>query len=88
MRKFHQVEKILFEDDLLILHVDGGEYCFELNKISKTLLNATPSEREKFEISPSGYGIHWPLIDEDLSIDGLLGIRHQPSFHSGKIAMQ
>ena len=27
---------------------------------------------------PSGYGIHWPLIDEDLSIDGLLGIVHTP----------
>jgi hypothetical protein len=31
----------------------------------------------RYEISPSGYGIRWPLIDEDLSIDGLLGVRHQ-----------
>ena len=23
-------------------------------------------------------GIHWPLIDEDLSIDGLLGVEHKP----------
>ena len=27
----------------------------------------------KFEISTFGYGIHWPLLDEDMSIDGLLG---------------
>jgi len=29
-----------------------------------------------YEFSPSGYGIHWPLIDEDISMDGLLGIAH------------
>ncbi|OYZ50723.1 MAG: hypothetical protein B7Y15_08625 [Bacteroidetes bacterium 24-39-8] len=25
-----------------------------------------------FTISPSGYGIHWPLIDEDLAVDAIL----------------
>jgi hypothetical protein len=34
--------------------------------------------RENFEISPSGYGIHWPDVDEDLSIDGLIGVTHAP----------
>ncbi len=29
-------------------------------------------ERAMYRISPSGYGIHWPLIDEDLSINGIL----------------
>ncbi|MBK6354899.1 MAG: DUF2442 domain-containing protein [Saprospiraceae bacterium] len=24
-----------------------------------------------FIISPSSYGIHWPIIDEDISIQGL-----------------
>ena len=27
-----------------------------------------------FKVSPSGYGIHWPLIDEDLSFNGLIKI--------------
>jgi hypothetical protein len=27
-------------------------------------------------VSPSGYGVHWPLLDEDIAIDGLLGIVH------------
>jgi hypothetical protein len=61
------------------LKVDGTEYVFQLEKISKKLAKATKFEQERFEISPSGYGIHWPLIDEDLSIDGLLGIKHTPS---------
>lgn len=34
------------------------------------LLNATPEEREQFELS--AFGIHWEHLDEDISIDGLL----------------
>ena len=36
------------------------------------LLEATPEERQNFEISPSGYGVHWPDVDEDLSGHGAL----------------
>ena len=49
-----------------------------LSEISLALRKASVEERNMYEISPSGYGIHWPLIDEDLSIDGLLGIVHTP----------
>lgn len=36
------------------------------------LLNATAAQREKWEVSGGGIGIHWPEIDEDLSVEGLL----------------
>ncbi|MFZ5932011.1 MAG: DUF2442 domain-containing protein [Pseudomonadota bacterium] len=36
------------------------------------LLTATEAERAVWEICAGGYGIHWPGIDEDLSVDGLL----------------
>jgi len=62
----------------LILIVDRQEHIFPLLQISKRLAQASKIERERYQISPSGYGIHWPLIDEDLSIDGLLGINHRP----------
>jgi len=39
---------------------------------SKRLASATERERLNAELSPGGYGIHWPLIDEDLSVNGLL----------------
>jgi len=78
MRKLHVIERVSFDRDKLVLHVDGQVHTFKLSKISKRLANASRVDRERFEISPSGYGIHWPLIDEDLSIDGLLGIRHSP----------
>jgi len=78
MRKLHVIEKVSFDRDKLVLHVDGQVHTLNVAKVSRRLANASDVERERFEISPSGYGIHWPLIDEDLSIDGLLGIRHSP----------
>ena len=36
------------------------------------LFNATPDQREKWEVCGGGYGIHWEEIDEDLSTEGML----------------
>jgi len=36
------------------------------------LLHATAAERANWKIAGGGYGIHWPLIEEDLSSEGLL----------------
>ena len=84
MNKYHTIENVDFEGNILILKVDGKTYQFELGKCSSKLLNASEEQRNNYEISPSGYGIHWPMIDEDLSIDGLLGVKHSVS--SGKKA--
>ena len=77
MKKCHKVEKVAFIKETLTLTVDGKQYTFPLADISKRLTDASLAEREKYEISPAGYGIHWPLIDEDLSIDGLIGAKHK-----------
>jgi hypothetical protein len=36
------------------------------------LFGATPEQRANWRKSGGGYGIHWPDIDEDLAVDGLL----------------
>jgi hypothetical protein len=41
-------------------------------KCSRILAGATSEQRRSAELSPGGYGIHWPPLDEDLSIGGLL----------------
>ena len=82
MKKHHQVTGLHFDGDCLILTIDGGETAFQVSEISPALQNASEEERNLFEISPSGYGIHWPLLDEDLSIDGLLSIVHRPKERS------
>ena len=79
MKKYHDVQELNFIKDKLEIKIDGKTYTFQLSEISRKLNRASEIERGNYEISPSGYGIHWPLIDEDLSIDGLLGISHRPS---------
>ena len=78
MKKYHKIEKLHFERGHLILSIDGEMKRFQLKDISPTLTKASEEEKLNFELSPSGYGIHWPMLDEDISIDGLLGITHKP----------
>ena len=68
----HKIEAIRFNRDYIMLNIDGNELTIPLDKLSDRLKSATDIERGMYKISPSGYGIHWPLIDEDLSIDGIL----------------
>ena len=76
MKKYHDISDLKFEDGLLVITIDGEPKRFQLNKISPLLEKASMEERNNFEFFPSGYGIHWPLLDEDISIDGMLGIVH------------
>lgn len=80
MKKYHVVSNLRFDGNSLVLDIDGAENRFELKQISPALESASEKERNTFEVSPSGYGIHWPLLDEDISIDGLLGIIHTPEW--------
>src|ERR1700687_5752138 len=36
------------------------------------LAKGSPSERRRWELLGPGIGIHWPDLDEDISVDGLL----------------
>ncbi len=36
------------------------------------LSEATPEQRNHWEIIGDGIGIHWPEVDEDISIEGML----------------
>ncbi len=72
MISVHQIQKLGFKNDSLNIEIDGAFIQLPLDKISNKLKNATDIERAFYKISPSGYGIHWPLIDEDLSVEAIL----------------
>jgi hypothetical protein len=76
MGKAHQVVNVSFAGDRMLLAVDGREYEIDIAHHSRKLADASPAQKRNFVVSPSGYGIHWPDLDEDLSIDGLIGVRH------------
>ena len=72
MKKYHDVENVHFEKYHLLVRIDGQDHKIDLRQYSKKLAAADGRAKMKFEISPSGYGIHWPDLDEDLSIDGMI----------------
>lgn len=79
MNKFHDVQQIDFDDTHLILSFDGQEYCLPLSAVSSKLARGSDAERRIYRVSPSGYGVRWPVLDEDLSIDGLLKLAARES---------
>ncbi len=72
MEKLNKIQSISFLDEEMIIEINDLKYNIALAQVSKKLLHATAEERKKYEISPANYGIHWTLIDEDLSINELL----------------
>ncbi len=77
MDKAHEVEQVSFSGNHLLLTVDGKRHEVDIAEHSGRLAEAPQAQRERFAVSPSGYGIHWPDLDEDLSIDGLIGVTHE-----------
>ncbi len=59
-------------DAVTVRLADGRTVSFPI-AWSPRLLYGTPEERAEIEVSP--YGIHWPLLNEDLSIRGILNGR-------------
>lgn len=72
LKKDGRVEAVYFTRDSLVVDLtDGRTISVPLAWYPK-LLKASSKERANWEICAGGYGIHWPEIDEDLSVDGLL----------------
>jgi len=66
------VKDVRFTDDALSVDlVDGRSITVPLAWYPQ-LLHATPEQRENWNITGAGRGIHWPDIDADLSIEELL----------------
>jgi hypothetical protein len=65
----------------------GLEVAFRAND-AQGLEHAKPSELSKIEISPSGLGIHFPLLDADIYLpallEGFLGSRRWMAAQMGK----
>jgi hypothetical protein len=54
------------------LILPGRSVSIPWQKCSQRLAAASEDERMHAELSPGGYGVYWPLLDEDLSVHGLL----------------
>lgn len=59
------------EHELIVGLIDGRTISAPLLWFPR-LLHATPAQRKKRELLGDGVGIHWPAVDEDLNVAGLL----------------
>ncbi len=62
------------DDTLTVDLADGRTLGVPLTWFPR-LLHGTPEERRNWRLIGDGVGIHWPDLDEDISIDGLLSGR-------------
>ena len=67
----------IFNSKLVVDLVDGRSIATPLSWYPR-LLKATSEQLSNWELCGAGFGIHWPGIDEDLSISGMLNGRKAP----------
>lgn len=59
-------------DDVLIVSLADGRKLSVPIAWYPRLANATPEQRRNWEFIGPGVGFHWPDVDEDLSVEGML----------------
>ena len=62
------------KDSMTVLLDDGRSLSVPLVWYPR-LLDGSEQERSHFELIGKGEGIHWPELDEDISVEGLLAGR-------------
>jgi Protein of unknown function (DUF2442) len=65
------IDVVVTAERLTVILADGRELSAPLAWFPR-LLEATDAQRQKWRFIGSGLGIHWPEVDEDISIASLL----------------
>ena len=58
-------------DSIIVELMDGRGISAPLDWFPR-LHRATPEQRGNWQLAGAGFGLHWPELDEDLSVEGLL----------------
>lgn len=63
---------VKFDDKMMHVSLTDGRIISVPVEWFPRLRDASAAERANYEIGPAGIGIHWPDVDEDLSVAGLM----------------
>ena len=66
-----RVKQVSVTSDLITFHLIDGRVISVPLAWSWRLSDANPEQRNKYEIIGDGQGVHWPDVDEDLSVEGM-----------------
>ena len=62
-------------DDALVVDISDGRTVSAPLAWYPRLLHGTAAERDDHQFIGEGLGIHWPQLDEDISVEGILAGR-------------
>ena len=65
-------KSVQFDDEMMHVALTDGRIVSVPTIWFPLLYEATPQQREHYEIDGGGVSLHWPEIDEDISVVGLL----------------
>ncbi|MBI3943026.1 MAG: DUF2442 domain-containing protein [Chloroflexi bacterium] len=66
------IERVIVLEDALIIDLADGRTISVPLAWYPRLLHGTPEERQQWRLIGQGQGIHWPLLDEDISVENLV----------------
>lgn len=67
-----RIVNVIIDGDTLSVDLEDGRTVSVPVGWYPRLAHGTPAERANFQISAAGYGIHWPELDEDIGVEGLV----------------
>ena len=67
-----RARKLTFDRDTMWVELDDGRSLGVPLAWFPRLMRASAVQRENYRIGPSGNGLHWDELDEDISVEGLL----------------
>lgn len=71
-RAGEKIKDVRIDEDTLTVDLADGRTLSTPLAWYPRLLHATPEQRNNFVIAGAGFGIHWPDVDEDVSVHGML----------------
>ena len=70
-----RIVSVMVTDDTVSVDLEDGRTIAVPIGWYPRLAHGTLAERTNFQISGAGYSIHWPELDEDITVEGLLAGR-------------
>lgn len=67
-----RIQEVRVTRNQIIAHLVDGRVISVPLAWSWRLSEATPAQRANFRVIGTGQGIHWPDVDEDISVEGML----------------
>ncbi len=67
-----RIARITVTDEVITAELMDGRVIIVPLVWSWRLSEATPEQRSNYELIGDGLGVHWPDVDEDISVEGTL----------------